>query len=544
MARVSVRLRSRAALRAAAEPRRLCVSVSPWFMFFCVLSHLCVVGCGRRSPEPPPLVPQISGVIEIVGLSAPVRVVRDRWGIPHIYAETGDDLFFAQGFVQAQDRLFQMDLWRRAALGRLSEVLGGNFIDRDTMTRRIQYRGDPESEWASYGPDTNATNATSAIAAAFVRGVNTWVARARARPPEEFVRAGWLPAYWAPPDLLTRTDAFVASGDALEEVERSGLPDVVGDAIRSVGTAPFFIGSSGPPASATATRAAGRAAASAGEVTFSEAAPRLNAPSPRYLVHLVAPGWNVIGAAAPWLPGVAYGHNDRVAWAMMPIDVDTQDVYVERTSTTPATVVGDRIRVKGRADPLAFQIVSTPRGVIVSTDRERGLAYVVGWRGFEPGAAAEMAAPAIDRARTLADFRAALTHWKMPARRFVYADADGHVAVQDVPAAGRLREAPAERAAADAVFAHLLGVTPAALRFNVGPLPRPPDDGQVRGTIDLRSWDRSRMLNAPGQSAWRASAHYDDAAKAWSGAEMFPLLFSEDAVRANAEATLTLSPRR
>ena len=169
MARVSVRLRSRAALRAAAEPRRLCVSVSPWFMFLCVLSHLCVVGCGRRSPEPPPLVPQISGVIEIVGLSAPVRVVRDRWGIPHIYAETGDDLFFAQGFVQAQDRLFQMDLWRRAALGRLSEVLGGNFIDRDTMTRRVQYRGDPENEWASYGPDTNATNAAKAIATAFVR---------------------------------------------------------------------------------------------------------------------------------------------------------------------------------------------------------------------------------------------------------------------------------------------------------------------------------------------------------------------------------------
>jgi len=479
-------------------------------------------------------------VIEIVGLSAPVRVVRDRWGIPHIYAETEDDLFFAQGFVQAQDRLFQMDLWRRAALGRLSEVLGGNFIDRDTMTRRVQYRGDPDSEWASYGPDANATKA---IAAAFVRGVNTWVARARERPPEEFVRAGWLPAYWAPPDLLTRTDAFVESGDA-QEVERKGLPDVVGDAIRSVGTAPFFIGSSGPPASATAASAVGRAAASAGKVTFSEAARRLSAPSPRYLVHLVAPGWNVIGAAAPWLPGVIYGHNDRVAWAMMPIDVDTEDVFVERMGTTPVGLVRDRIRVKGRADPLPFQIESTPRGVIVSTDRGRGLAYVVGWRGFDPGAAAGMAAPAIDRARTLADFRAALTYWKMPARRFLYADGDGHVAVQDVPAAGRLREAPAERAAADAVFAHVLGVTPPALRFNVGPLPRPADDSQVRGTFDVRSWDRSRMLNAPGQSAWRASAHYDDAAKAWSGGEMFPLVFSEDAVRANAEATLTLSPKR
>ena len=531
------RLRPRAAFRAAAETRRLRVSVSLWFIVLCVLCHLCVVGCERRSPEPP-LLPQISGVIEIVGLSAPVRVVRDRWGVPHIFADSQDDLFFAQGFVQAQDRLFQMDLWRRAALGRLSEVLGANFIDRDTMTRRVQYRGDLDREWASYAPDTKA------IAAAFIRGINTWVARARERPPEEFVRAGWLPAYWAPPDLLTRTDAFVASGDASTEVERAGLPDVVGDAIRSVGTAPFFIGSSGPPAASTATRALGRAAASAGEVTFSEATPRLIAPSPRYLVHLVAPGWNVIGAAAPWLPGVAYGHNDRVAWAMMPIDVDTQQIYVERLSHTPVTVARDRIRVKGRADPLTFQVESTPRGVIVSTDREHGLAYAVGWRGFEAGWAAEMAATAIDRARTLADFREALTSWKMPARRFVFADADGRAAVQDAPSAGRVREAPANSAAADAIFAHVLGVTPAALRFNVGPFPRPADDSQVRGDVDVRSWDRSRLLNAPGQSAWRGSAHYDDAAKAWSGGEMFQLVFSEEAVRANAEATLTLSPKR
>ena len=533
--------RSQSAQKANAETRRLCVSVSLWFIVLCVLCQLCVVivvtGCSRKNPEPP-LVPQVSGTIDIVGLSAPVRVVRDRWGVPHISAETQDDPFFAQGFVQAQDRLFQMDLWRRASLGRLSEVLGGNFIDRDTMTRRVQYRGDLDREWAGYAPETKA------IATAFVRGINTWVARARERPPEEFVRAGWLPAYWAPPDLLTRTDAFVASSDGLLEVERPGQPDVVGDAIRSVGTAPFFIGSSGPPASSTAVKAVGRAAASAGEVTFSEATPRLIAPSPRYLVHLVAPGWNVIGAAAPWLPGVVYGHNDRVAWAMMPIDVGTQQIDVESVSTTPVTVVGDRIRVKGRADPLAFQIESTPRGVIVSTDREHGLAFAVAWRGFEPGGAAEMAATAIDRARTLADFRAALAHWKMPARRFVFADADGHVALQDAPSAGRIREARAEGATADAVFAHVLGVTPAARRFNVGPLPRPADDGQVRGDVDVRAWDRSRMLNAPGQSAWRAGAHYDDAATAWSAGEMFPLVFSEEAIRANAEATLTLSPKR
>src|SRR5437868_12898640 len=128
--------------------------------------------------------PQLSGTIDLFGLAAPVRVVRDRAGIPHIYAQSVDDLFFAQGFVQAQDRLFQMDLWRRSSQGRLADVLGPNFIERDAMTRRIQYRGDPATEWASYGPGAQA------IAAAFARGVNAWVALARARPPEAFVLAG------------------------------------------------------------------------------------------------------------------------------------------------------------------------------------------------------------------------------------------------------------------------------------------------------------------------------------------------------------------
>ncbi len=114
-------------------------------------------GCGSRSGTPVPpsaVLPQISGTIALEGLSAPVRVVRDRWGVPHIAAQNQDDLFFAQGFVQAQDRLFQMDLWRRSVQGRLSEVLGGNFIERDSMTRRVQFRGDINGEWASYGSDT------------------------------------------------------------------------------------------------------------------------------------------------------------------------------------------------------------------------------------------------------------------------------------------------------------------------------------------------------------------------------------------------------
>src|SRR4029077_2213430 len=138
-----------------------------------LLCVLCLAGCRREPAKLPPLVPQVSGTLTLPGLAAPVRIVRDTWGVPHIYAASQGDLFFAQGFVQAQDRLFQMDLWRRSALGKLSEVLGPNFIERDAMTRRFQYRGDRVTEWASYGPDAKA------IAEAFVRGINAWVALAR-----------------------------------------------------------------------------------------------------------------------------------------------------------------------------------------------------------------------------------------------------------------------------------------------------------------------------------------------------------------------------
>ena len=172
-----------------------------------------LAGCRRTADAPrPPLVAQVAGTIEIDGLSGAVRIVRDRWGVPHIYAGSRDDLFFAQGFVQAQDRLFQMDLWRRSVQGRLSEVPGANFMERDAMTRRVQYRGDIDAEWAAYGADTRS------IATAFVRGINAWVALARERPPEAFVLAGWIPDTWTPSDLLNRTDAFVASDDAIDEI--------------------------------------------------------------------------------------------------------------------------------------------------------------------------------------------------------------------------------------------------------------------------------------------------------------------------------------
>src|SRR5947209_1112277 len=100
------------------------------------------------------------------GLKQSVEILRDRWGVPHIYAQNSDDLFFAQGYITANDRLFQLDIWRRIGAGKLSEVLGPNFIARDRIARLVRYRGNWDDEWSSYSPDAKQ------IAVAFTNGIN------------------------------------------------------------------------------------------------------------------------------------------------------------------------------------------------------------------------------------------------------------------------------------------------------------------------------------------------------------------------------------
>ena len=212
--------------------------------------------------------------------------------------------------------------------------------------------------------------------------------------------------------------------------------------IRRVGTPPFFLGLAAPvtegtvrqPASAPAIRS-GKKAAPADE----RPARTLDHPSPRYFVHLNAPGWNVIGATAPWRPGVAEGHNEHLGWTMAPLAVDSQDVYVEKLNPANPQQVEDGgrwvdidsrkgfIAVRGRKMPVDFTTETTRHGVIVASDLERHLAFAVRWSGSEPGAAAELAAPAVDRAAGSAEFRGARTQWKMPARALSLVEAGATV---------------------------------------------------------------------------------------------------------------------
>jgi penicillin amidase len=420
-----------------------------------LLVAVTAAACSRSASPPPrvpPPLPQVSGELRVAALSQPVRVVRDRWGIPHIRAQNTHDLFVAQGFVQAQDRLFQMDLWRRSVQGRLAEVLGPNFIDRDAMTRRMQYRGDAAADWAAYGPGVKP------IAEAFVAGINAWIDIATQNLPDEFALAGWRPEPWRADDLLNRTDAFLASGDADIEAFRAELIAAVGeqqadrlvpsaspgktrrraeldnagailiDALRRIGTTPFFSGFASPFAGSNAWAIPASRSTTGRPLLANDPHRPLANPSLRYLVHLQAPGWNVIGATSPWLPGVVIGHNDHVAWGMAAYPGDTQDIYAD--SSVPTTIVKDPIVIKGEAKPFAFEREYTSHGAVIASDRERHLVYTLQWSGFEPGTAGELSALNVDQAGNAAGLRTALTTWRMPVVDVVYADADGLVGHQ------------------------------------------------------------------------------------------------------------------
>lgn len=169
---------------------------------------------------------QIHGTLEVPGLQQSVRVQRDRWGVAHIYAQNEHDLFFAQGFVVAQDRLFQMELWKRSGEGRLAEILGPSFVKRDTNARLLQYRGDMDAEYKSYAPDTKE------ILEAFTSGINAYIDEIQKQRgsglPIEFQLAGFRPEHWKPADCLNRLAAYSMTGNGASELHNAQLVALLG----------------------------------------------------------------------------------------------------------------------------------------------------------------------------------------------------------------------------------------------------------------------------------------------------------------------------
>ncbi len=327
---------------------------------------------------------QISGELSIPGLREPVEVLRDEWGIPHIYARNTDDLFMAQGYVMAQDRLWQMEMWRRWHEGRLAEIFGAAAFDYDLRTRQMMFRGPwDDTEWTSYHPDGER------IFTAYANGVNAFIEQNRDNLPVEFQLTGVVPDPWTARTVVLRWAQVGLSsvrGHAINEIQlarnvselgaeeanRRFAPDPwddleipagldvdiisrqVLDAMRA-GDGDPFSGDSLPalqvveqyshltPAIRTAQVSnpqiategsnnwvmSGARSPTGIPILANDPHRRIEMPALRYFVHLNAPGWNVMGGGEPPFVGVDAGHNERMAWGFTFAGTDMVDVYVE-----------------------------------------------------------------------------------------------------------------------------------------------------------------------------------------------------------------------
>jgi penicillin amidase len=386
---------------------------------------------------------QTSGGIDLAGLSKPVEVIRDTWGIPHIYAQTQDDLFFAQGFVAAQDRLWQMEIWRRTGEGKLAEILGRSAVERDKFARLMRYRGDMEAEWKSYASDAKQ------IIESFVRGVNAFIDLSGDRLPIEFQLTGIRPEHWTPEVCLARMAGYVMTRNASSEVLRSQLVRLLGAdrTAELLETDPFkkLEVPGGLDLNGIDNKILGGAGAASGAVSFGTEGSNnwvvsgaltntgkpilandphrtISLPSLRYLVHLVGPGWNVIGAGEPTLPGVAAGHNERIGFGFTIVGIDQQDLYVEETNPADPTqyrykdkwekmnIERELIVVKGEPAPIEAEVELrfTRHGPVIHEDKALHRAYALRWVGSEPGSAGYLASLSLNRAKNWREFLKAL----------------------------------------------------------------------------------------------------------------------------------------
>ncbi|SNS78070.1 penicillin amidase [Noviherbaspirillum humi] len=435
-----------------------------------VASSALVLGWYARASQP-----RIDGTLKLDGLTAPVDIVRDAHGIPHIYAAASADAYFALGFVHAQDRLWQMEMNRRIAAGRVAEILGPNALDADRFLRTLGVRRNAEQIYARLAPDARAA------LDAYARGVNAFIdGQQRPRPPEFILTGALPPEPWHPADSIAWQTmmAWDLSANWGQEVLRmrlaqrltqeqinAFLPPYPGDVPlqtrdlpslyrqlaaltdqmeKVVAAAPVGLregmGSNNWVVSGAHT-------ASGKPLLANDPHLGLSAPALWYFAHLSAPGMNVIGATLPGLPAVVLGRNDRIAWGFTNTASDVQDLYLERINPdnpnqyrTPDgwaefATRQETLRVKGAPDEI-LTVRETRHGPVVS-----GALPVIGragldvkthavsfaWSALRPDDLTVQAGIRVGLARNWQDFTSALKAFSSPQQNMVYADVDGKI---------------------------------------------------------------------------------------------------------------------
>jgi penicillin amidase len=432
--------------------------------------------------------PGLDGSVAVPELKEGVIVDRDQWGRPWIRAKSLDDLVTAQGFVVAQDRLWQMDLLRRAAAGDLAEILGPVALDYDKENRTLGMRVAAERAVGESSPEIRG------LLESYAKGVNQYIKSRGGRLPIEFTALSYKPAPWTPADtyLISLYMWKTLTSTWKSKLNREWITEKVGpDRARDlfVIDSPldhYIVGNSvPPPKTAPDNRASayvyvpdeipedsppvpigwgaarsfleqfeeesseivgsnnfvvsGAHTASGKPLLANDTHLALSVPCIWYLIHLTAPGWNVEGFALPGSPLVIIGHNDRIAWGFTNSNADVQDLFVEQFDSTnalayrenknwvTADVRKELIHMRGKPD-VELDVVVTRHGPILRHDSmdKGGRAYALRWTALESGGL-DFGFPLIGRATNWDEFLEVTRHISGPGQNSIYADVDGNI---------------------------------------------------------------------------------------------------------------------
>ncbi|HLX59424.1 MAG TPA: penicillin acylase family protein [Ktedonobacteraceae bacterium] len=420
--------------------------------------------------------PRYKGEISLQGLREQVEVITDRYGVPHIYAQNEDDLFYAQGYVHAQERLWQMELNRRISSGRLSEVFGEFTIEADRFSRRLGMHR------AAAAAVEQLPAHSLRILDAYARGVNAYIEQNQRNLPVEFTLLRFKPEPWQIANTIqwSKMMGWNLGGNWETEVIRARLVAKLGPeraARLEAGYDPKhpliippgaeyqgvnlgmleqyeqlkLLSGFGMLGGSNNWAVDGSMTTTGSPILCND--PHLGqlAPSIWYECHLVAGDIDVIGASFPGAPGIVIGHNQRVAWGLTNAVSDVEDLYIEKFHPEhpdqyeymgkweEAQVIREEIRVKGAKMPVIEEVRVTRHGPILTTftplakdtassngNQAHELPLALRWTGLEKHAIVS-AVQKLNRASNWEEFRDGLRDWDLPAQNVVYADVDGNI---------------------------------------------------------------------------------------------------------------------
>ncbi|MEE8378125.1 MAG: penicillin acylase family protein [Candidatus Aminicenantaceae bacterium] len=392
--------------------------------------------------------PKIEGEASMQGLHEQVRIVTDEWGVPHIFAANEEDLFFATGFIHAKERMWQMDLTRRAGFGRLSEILGKAALNQDKILRNY---GMKEAILKDF---SLLSSKVKNFLLAYSRGVNAWMKTRKFRWPPEYVLLRCRPEPWTPLDSLAvkQVMAFLLCVDLESEAVRGNLVRRVGvekaleileEDITSLppelkDLSPIEMKLTSEFQGSNNWVISGERTNSGKPLLANDPHLEISIPPIWFEIHLKSPTINVIGVSLPGVPFVLIGHNDFIAWGITNSAADVQDLFIEKLNDSkdkyldengwkPLLKKEEQIWIKGKKDPIKFDVFWTSRGPILSPlILNSDVPLSLQWVTHEGGQVAD-AFYLMNKAKSWEDFSEALKMMDAPSQNFVYADKEGNI---------------------------------------------------------------------------------------------------------------------